>query len=232
MIKLYQFPSRKNIPNLSPFCMKLETYLRMAKLPFEIVTTMDLRKTPKGKLPYICDGDKIIADSGFIIDYLKQTYGDPLDQHLSDQQKAEALAWRRLMEEHLYWSLVYSRWIDETNWPKIKARVFARLPFLIRSFVANRVQNRVRSRLVGHGIGLHTQMEIYQLGMQDLMAIATHLGQKSFFMGEEPTSIDACLYAYLANFIESEAQSPMVAYCKSNPAFLAYCARMKERFYP
>lgn len=231
MIKLHQFPSRKNLPNMSPFCMKLETYLRMAKLPFEIVTSMNPGKAPKGKLPYINDGEKIIADSGLIIDYLKQTYGDSLDQHLSEQQKAEALAWRRLMEEHLYWALVYSRWIDEANWPKMRSRVFGRLPFLMRSFIANRVQKRVRNRLIGHGMGLHTQMEVYQLAMQDLFAIATHLGEKPFFMGDEPTSIDACVYAYLANFIETDMQSPMIAYAKSNPVFAAYCARMKERFY-
>ena len=42
MITLYQFPSRGNLPNPSPFCMKLETYLRMAGLIYE--TRAVLRK--------------------------------------------------------------------------------------------------------------------------------------------------------------------------------------------
>lgn len=36
MIKLYQFEPAFGLANASPFCMKLETYLRMADLPFEI----------------------------------------------------------------------------------------------------------------------------------------------------------------------------------------------------
>lgn len=231
MIKLYQFPQRKSLPNMSTFCMKVETYLRMVKLPFEIVVVMDPSKAPKGKLPYLTDGEVVVADSGFIIDYLKEKYGDSLDQHLSTQEKAEALAWRRLMEEHLYWPLLYSRWIDEANWPLMKKRVFGRLPWLLRSFVANRIQNKMRKRLLGHGMGVHTQAEIYKLGMQDLTAIATHLGDKTFFMGDQPTSIDACVYAYLGNLLESDLQSPMITYVKTHPAFVAYCARMKERYY-
>jgi len=35
MIKLYQFHPAWGLPNPSPFCMKVETYLRMAGLPYE-----------------------------------------------------------------------------------------------------------------------------------------------------------------------------------------------------
>ncbi len=37
MIKLFQFAPAFGLPNASPFCMKLETYLRMAGLPFQLV---------------------------------------------------------------------------------------------------------------------------------------------------------------------------------------------------
>jgi hypothetical protein len=59
MIKLYQFKPALDLPNASPFCMKLEIYLRMANLPYEIVLNADSRKAPKGKLPYIEDGSKL-----------------------------------------------------------------------------------------------------------------------------------------------------------------------------
>jgi hypothetical protein len=32
-IKLFQFPRRFGIPNVSPFCCKLETWLRIARVP-------------------------------------------------------------------------------------------------------------------------------------------------------------------------------------------------------
>jgi len=39
VIKLYQFAPAFGLPNASPFCMKMETYLRMAGLPFELVNS-------------------------------------------------------------------------------------------------------------------------------------------------------------------------------------------------
>ena len=79
MIKLYQFRPAFGLPNASPFCMKVENYLRMAGLAYECPRGADMRKAPKGKMPYIEDEGSLIADSSFIIDHLKRKYGDPLD---------------------------------------------------------------------------------------------------------------------------------------------------------
>lgn len=83
MIKLHQFPPLWGLPNASPFCMKVETWLRMAALPYETAVVFNPAKAPKGKLPFITDNGKVVADSGLIIDYLKETYGDKLDGGLS-----------------------------------------------------------------------------------------------------------------------------------------------------
>ena len=105
MIKLYQFTPAFGLPNASPFCMKLETYLRMAALPYDAPANANMMKSPKGKMPYIEDGAKVLGDSGLIIAYLKATYGDPLDAALSSAERAVSLAFQRLLEENLYWAL-------------------------------------------------------------------------------------------------------------------------------
>ena len=91
MIKLYQYPTDWDLPNVSPFCMKMETYLRLAQIPYETVTIVDPRKSPKGKLPYIDDNGQIIADSSFIIDYLKNKYNVALDSKLSPDSNSHSL---------------------------------------------------------------------------------------------------------------------------------------------
>lgn len=58
-------------------------------------------KAPKKKLPYIEDGGKIIPDFGFIIDYLELAYSHDLDRSLSDSDRADERALRRMIEEHL-----------------------------------------------------------------------------------------------------------------------------------
>jgi glutathione S-transferase len=71
MIKLYKFGSIGDVCDASPFCVKVEAYLRLADLPYETLSGAQyLRKAPKGKLPFIEDNDNIIADSSFILKYL------------------------------------------------------------------------------------------------------------------------------------------------------------------
>ena len=70
MLKFYQFERKWGSPNLSPFCCKTETYLRMADIEYKIKMTLP-PEAPKGKLPYIEDGDEVLADSGFIALHLK-----------------------------------------------------------------------------------------------------------------------------------------------------------------
>ena len=102
MVKLYQFPSAFGLPNASPFCMKLDTWLRMAGLSCERSCGADLRKAPRGKMLYIEDDGRAVADSSLIIDYLTKQYSVTLDAHLTPREWGEAFALgarRRLRED-------------------------------------------------------------------------------------------------------------------------------------
>ena len=112
-IKLFQFPRMFGIPNLSPFCCKLETWLRIARVRYEVVDTPDPRKGPKGKLPFIEDAGMRIADSSLIIDHLVKTRGVDPDAHLNDSQRAIALLVQRTLEEHYAFVLAYTHLVRE-----------------------------------------------------------------------------------------------------------------------
>ena len=123
MIKLYQFAPAWDLPNLSPFCVKVETYLKMADLPYEVVHAIPPR-APKGQLPFIEDNGKRIADSQFIIEYLRHTYGDRVDAHLSPEERAVSNALQRLTENHLCWAFVFARFGKrDANWAENKRAV-------------------------------------------------------------------------------------------------------------
>ncbi|WP_051131964.1 Tom37 metaxin N-terminal-like domain-containing protein [Legionella tunisiensis] len=123
MITLYQFPGIWGLPNASPFCLKIETYLRMAEIPYEIRFLRDPRKSPKGKLPFIKIDDKLIPDSEIIIDYLKGKFGDVLDKNLNTEQKALSALLDDVFSERLYWIMLYMRWQVDAVWPPF-ARYF------------------------------------------------------------------------------------------------------------
>ena len=233
MIQLYQFDPAFGLPNASPFCMKMETYLRMAELPFEMptATLRDLQRAPMGKLPYIVDEGKTLADSTFIIEHLKARYGDPLDAWMDGQRKATALAFQRLMEENLYWAVVYSRWVEPEGWAKTREAFFGKLPPPLKWIVPTFARRGLVKELYGHGMGRHSREEIYSIGRRDITALADFLADKPFFMGAMPCSLDATAFAFLANLLCPAVESPLKQHASQYPQLQAYCQRMRSRYY-
>jgi glutathione S-transferase len=213
--------------------MKLETYLRMAALPYAVPPSkmQDFGKAPKGKMPYINDGGKVVADSSLIIDYLKHTYGDKLDGWLSAEQQATAVAYQRLMEEHLYWAVVYTRWVEPAGWALTKAAFFDKMPVPLKWVVPTLARRGMVKQLHGHGMGRHSQAEIHALGQRDITALATFLAEKPYFMGHEPCSLDATAYAIIANLVHAPLESPLKQHALQYPQLPAYCERMRSRYY-
>lgn len=232
MINLYQFAPVWNIPNLSHFCVKVEIYLRMLDLPYKVVSTLPL-KAPLGKLPYIEDGGVKIADSRFIIQYLQTHYGSHLSLHLSDYERATAKAWQRLVEEHLYWLSMYTRWhYSDTNWKQNKKAVFNTLPMFIRDFVALIYRYSIKKQIYNQGTGRLSEKEIFSLATEDVTALAIFLGDKDYFMGDKPTTIDATIYGFLINIIACPIESPLKEVTLEQPQLVDYCKRMQMRYFP
>lgn len=232
MIKLHQFAPAFGLPNASPFCMKAETYLRMAGLPHQLVNSGDVFKAPKKKLPYIDDGGTRVADSSFIIDHLKARHGDPLDGGLSEPERAVATAFQRLFEENLYWAVVYTRWIDDAGWAQTRPAFFAAMPAPLRWVVPALARRGLRAELRGHGMGRHAPAEIHAIACRDLTAVADFLADKPYMLGEAPSSLDATAYAFLANLLWAPIASPIQQHALRRPTLEAYCQRMKARYYP
>ena len=230
MLRLYQFERTWDIPNLSPFCCKIETYLRMAGVEYEIKVTLPFN-APKGKLPYIKDNGELIGDSSFIINHLKSTYRN-LDKGLSDAELALSLAIQRLLDEHLFWVLLYSRWqYTDNNWQVNKQAIFGKLPLIIRNIVANSWRSKIKKQIYGHGTGRHQAEEIFTLGKQDIDALSASLGNKQYYVGNKPTTLDAAAFGHLINIIGCPIESPLKDFCLSKRNLVEYVDRIKEEFY-
>ena len=232
MIKLYQFAPVWGIPNLSHFCVKIETYLRMTEQPYEVVETLPL-KAPLGKLPYLEDRGRTIPDSRLIIQYLQKEYGDALDAHLTPSEWATAKACQRLIEEHLYWISMYTRWCyDEANWQQNKRAIFSVLPVLVRDAVAWGYRRVIRRQIHGQGTGGLSTDAIFALATEDVSALAAFLDEKEYFMGASPTTIDASVYGFLIDIIGCPIESPLKDHVFEQKNLVAYCQRMQDRYFP
>jgi len=229
VITLWQFAPSLGVPNASPFCMKVETWLRLAGLEYQARHVLLPLRAPLGKLPYVEDGGRKICDSSRIIAELSRTHGVDLDAALDRRARATAYICARMVEEHLYWALVYTRWIHPLHWPVMREASFGKLPSGLRTVVANFARRKITRDARGHGLALHDADEVYRRAAADIDALATLLGAQDYMMGAQASNLDATAYAFLANCWEVPIDSPLKQSVQSHQNLVAYCHRMQAR---
>ena len=230
-IRLFQFPRQFSVPNLSPFCCKLETWLRIADIPYDVVDTPNPRNGPKGKLPFIEDGSMRIDDSSLIIAHLKKTRGVDPDAHLSPMQQTTALLVQRTLEEHYAFVVLYTHFIREQGWQHTRVS-FDTIPAPIRPLIASLVRGRMRKILWLQGLLRRSDQEIIESALRDWRAVLAVMSEGSFFFGERPTTLDAIVFATLATTVLTPIESPIKDFFQSQPACIAYAERMRSRYFP
>ncbi len=232
MITLYHFGPFQGLADPSPFCLKVDCYLRAAGIEFETKSGAKfIGKSPKHKLPYIEDKGKVIADSAFILDYLKKQYGDTLDRDLNAEQQAIAHAFTKMLDENLYWCMVHSRWIGSA-WPQIKEAFFGQMPLPLKLFVPAIAQKRVRKSLYMQGLGRHSEHEILDIARKDFRALSDFLGTKNYFLINKPTSLDVSAFAFLAQLTVPDIKCEIIELARSFDNLIDFVNRMKTQFYP
>ncbi len=231
MITLYAFGPRFGLPDPSPFVTKAELLLKMAGVAYRTDLT-GFNKAPKGKLPYIDDEGERIADSTFIRWHLEKKHNANFDRGLTAEQRSIAWAFEKLAEDNLYWTVLESRWMNDANFEKGPRTFFAGVPAPLRPFIVGIVRQKVRKALYAHGMGRHTGAEIEALGSRGFEAIATYLGSKPFFMGAEPTGVDATIFAFTASVLCRAFDSPLRTAAERHDSLRRYVGRMAARYYP
>lgn len=235
-IKLHKFGEAWGLADPSPFCLKVENFLREANISFEVVPfdpRQSFRRAPKGKMPFIEDEDgTVVGDSTLIIERLMRRHGIDLDLPLDERQRATSHAFRRMLDEHLYWVAVYSRWCDEPGWTTIRQMFFARMPALLQPLVTTWARRGMTRALHAQGVGRHSRDEIYALGAKDVAALSQLLGADTyFFAAGRPTLLDLWAHAFVAEIIVPPIASPLRDSTLALPNLCAHVERLQARLY-
>nr|CAD7441823.1 unnamed protein product [Timema bartmani] len=228
IIYLYQFSRTPVLPSLSPFCLKVETWLRLAALKYENVDHKMKFRSKKGQLPFVELNGEEIADSAIILKELGQRYEKDLDAGLTNDQKNMAHAMISMIENHLIWVVTWWRSKYPENVLKgykvnLQHALGTKIPNGILNFFFKFTFGRKGAKKVkAQGIGVHKPEEIMEFGQNDLKVLSDMLADKPFFFGDEPTTLDVVAFASLAQiyFIEKEVQYTLRDYMQENCANL------------
>ena len=177
--------------------------LEELKTPYEItfyerdkITILAPKELKKihalGKSPVITDGDVTVAESGAIIEYLVQTYGNDLYPQPGSAQHRDYTYWMHYAEGSLMPQMLIKLIFDKVkNSP---------MPFFVKP-IARMIANKVLDSYAGPNI------------KTNLAFIENHLSQQEWFCGDQLTGADIQMSFPLEAMIAREGgdQYPNIA---------------------
>ena len=212
--------------------MKVEAFLIIANIPYQVIIEDNAANAPKGKLPFIRDNGITISDSELIIDYLESKLDFQVDGHLNEHDKALHHAAIRMLDEHLYWAILYSRWIDDDNFLVMKAELYRDTPPPLSGIKANKRRKYVQTQIETQGLGKHRSEEIYQKAEKDLIVLSKILADHQWFGGDFVSKLDLAASAYLSQIMIEDLNSPLAKIIKRLGNLDAYAVRSKRILFP
>lgn len=228
MNKLYIFAPGFGLRNISPFCLKMEMALTHLKLDFELVELADPRKAPKAKLPYMEINGETLSDSDIMFEHLDDITDGKLYEGLTAEQKAIGTAFSRLAEDHLYWLMVASRWLEDDWFPHVVNAFFAPMPIPLRWIIPGVARKQVRQTLQLHGLGAHSLDEKKAFARRDLQAISDAIGNKPFLLGDTISAFDFTVGSMLSGMLDNKPDTWISPIAREIDHLVDYAERVQK----
>jgi len=233
VVYLCQFPVCPSVRTISPFALKLETWLRMNNIKYENVFV--LKMGSKGQIPFIEFNGEEIPDSNVIINRLRPRLDRDPDSDCSSAERAMSHAATVMLENHTAIIGFYYRY-------GLKMKEFMSTLHLSEYFLGSKMamfgfQNflpySIRIRSFMQGVSRHDHSEMWSMSNQDLKAISDWLGSNSYFHGSSPTTIDCTIFGHLAQFLYIDIGFPQKTYLESDcPNLIQLVGNIRQKYWP
>ncbi|GFN79322.1 failed axon connections [Plakobranchus ocellatus] len=226
-VVLHQYGAAPSVPSISPFVMKLETYLRVADIPY--INKYDRWPGPKEKLPWIQYNNQAVPDSQRCVEFLNQERGVDLNKKLGPGELALGHLLRRTCEESLYWILLMWRLVFDPN-----ATIYNRMS--IPKPIIWYMRRNAQGRLWSQGIGRHSEQEVTHMMEEDLAAVSNLIGKNKFLFGDTRdcvTEFDCAVFGQLCQLVWQMPGCSVQETIESKyPNLVTFCENMKTTFWP
>ncbi|CAJ0566841.1 unnamed protein product, partial [Mesorhabditis spiculigera] len=194
LVILHQFPRSPFVPNLSPFCLKIETFLRLYNIKYELKESWT-NHTDKGQLPYIELNGERISESQVIIFKLVKHFR--VKENISPRDAAIGRAVDRMLDGSTFYTLMNDKMLNNQAFMSREVTGL-KVPGILGKFVASRFANKLKARIMV-GAGNLTNDDLMEVMKRDLRACADLLGDKPFLLGSRMTMVDCTLFGHLAS---------------------------------
>ncbi|CAL4093269.1 unnamed protein product [Meganyctiphanes norvegica] len=238
VVVLHCLPRCHWAPSLSPFNIKLETYFRMAKIPYQLDFTEPMAPVKKGMArnttPWITINGEEVVDSQLIIEYIGRALNIDLSAEFTKEQRAVARAFSIMADEHLIWGIRVWRYITDRCSSQMAGLPLPwYIPLSLAQFIARWRSPYMIKALETQGMGRHKIKDVNSIVQRDLSAISDYIGDKPYLMGTKLCEADCSVFAHLANILYNYPGSPHEATVKDEfVSLVEYVERVKTELWP
>jgi glutathione S-transferase len=221
MLTLYSYPPLFGVADNNGYGLKVYAFLKLAVVPFKHEHIFDASKAPRGQLPYIDDDGETVGDSETILAYLTKKYRVTIDAALTPSQRGQNLLITRTLDD-LYWVMSYSRWKDERYWPAFRDALLTQHPSLTEDSLLKAKEFNAQ-RYHCQGIGRYEPDAAMARGLADLAALSGIIPASGCVHGDQPGSIDASIYGFIANIYFYDIDTPLKQFIVAHDNLVRHC---------
>ncbi|CAD2219806.1 Glutathione S-transferase N-terminal domain/Outer mitochondrial membrane transport complex protein, putative [Angomonas deanei] len=223
-------------PSISIPCTRIETYLRVAKIPYEAHCISDPSVSPNGHLPFIVYDNQRVAGPQQIVDFLASTFNVFLDNQLTDDQYATGVAVMKALEYSLVRGYMRSIHVERPDLIRPYYSEMHHTPDFITRIALSRLRAHIEETNDTSGYNRLTSEQFQFELAKDAKAIETLLSRHAYLFSDAyPSSFDCALYAWLLPIVAMEDAADVNAvfeYIVASESLTNFVRRMTELAFP
>ena len=228
VITLHQLPTAFGLPvSVSPFCTKLEAYLKLAGHDYRVVTGGPNR-SPTRRMPFVSlsDGRTLAGSNAVIVELERTAAGNGMDTGMLAEERARAERLRMLAEGPLYYGCLYARFVEEGGWRHQQRVLRGVIPPFVAPIAMPLVRRSQRRRCLANGI---VGRQSYETVLAAIDKLENALTDTPYISGDRIRSVDCSIWAMLLHTAHTKADNPARHAVRRNARLLAYIDRIAAR---
>ncbi|KAL0131163.1 hypothetical protein PUN28_002613 [Cardiocondyla obscurior] len=236
MLQLYVWKGDWGLPSVDIECLQVLAYAKFSEIPLKVNPASNLFTTPNGRLPLLKADLHTLDTVKDILPYFRANHYNS-DYTLSDKQCADVLAYDSLLKEKLYPAFQFIWWIDKKNLDELIRPWYCKaLSFPFNFYYPGKFERQAQALIdslypLEENINV-IENEVYSEAQKCLTLLSTRLGDENFFCGEQPSTIDAVVYSYLAPLLKAPLPNPILQnHLKACTNLVKYVSRISQRYF-
>ncbi|CEF67384.1 Metaxin-1 homolog [Strongyloides ratti] len=206
-MELFVWPSDFDLLSLDVECLQFLAASKFCALQVTITHTANPSISPTKTLPYFKMVDNAtkkvesITEFPKFVEYTRKcAFELVLDSELTTAQKCEVDAFYSLLKKTLHPAVSYLLWNDESNYSTFTRKWYSsKMPFPTNFYRVEMRRSKELQYIKARGL---SPIDIIRTAKKTITQLSKKLGDKKYFFGDKPSSLDALIFGYLAPLIK------------------------------